>query len=163
VTFRPRKPIVAVVLAGTFVFFLIALNNGFIGRLGVGGIISVGIWLALGQVLLRLGSGALTRALVGGWTGFVSAGTNLVLREWLRLPGEWPGIGAEFGDRYLVAGVPSALLYWSLLGAVFCSLFGSFRGSSPARWLGLLTLAVLSCSVAFYLAGYFMQNCGACL
>jgi hypothetical protein len=154
---------VAVVLAGTVVFVLIALNTAFLGRLGSGGIVSVGVWLALGQLLLRLGSGAITRALVGGWTGFVSAGTNLVLREWLRLPGEMPGFDGTAGDRYLIAGVPSALLYWSAFGAVACSLFGSFRGSTLAGWIGLLTLAVLSGAVAFYLAGYFMRNCGACL
>lgn len=160
---RPSAAVARFLIVGTVAFLIIALNNAYGFRLFVGGIVSIVAWLALGQALVHQGSGRVTRALVGGWTGFVSAGTNLLLREWFRIRGEVPGIDGTAGDWYLVAGVPAALLYWTASGAFLSSVFSAFRASTPARWFALLALVVLSCGVAFLLAANFMSNCGRCL
>jgi hypothetical protein len=160
---RPSAAVVRLLVIATTAFLLIALNNAYGVRLFVGGIVSVVAWLALGQVLANHGSTVVIRALVGGWTGLVSAGANLLVREWFRVQGEVPGIDGTAGMHYLVAGVPTALIYWTALGAALCSVFGAFRGTSVGRWIALLALAVVGCAAAFAVAANFMSNCGRCL
>jgi hypothetical protein len=149
-------------IVGTAVFLLIALNNAYGFRLFVGGIVSIAAWRSLGQTLVRHGSAPVTVALVGGWTGFVSAGTNLVLREWLRITGEVPGIDGQAGHHLLVAGVPTALLYWTAFGALVSLVPVAFRAFPQAGWVEFLVFAALSCG-AFAMASSFMRDCGQCL
>jgi hypothetical protein len=160
---RPSAAVVRLLIIATTAFLLIALNNAYGFRLFAGGIVSVVTWLAVGQVLANHGSTVVTRALVGGWTGFVSAGANLLVREWFRVQGEVPGFDGNAGMHYLVAGVPTALLYWTALGALLCSVFGAFRATSVGRWIALLTLAFVGCAGAFAMAFTFMSLCGRCL
>lgn len=159
---RPSAAVVRFLIIATTAFLLIALNNAYGVRLFAGGIVSIAAWLVIGQSLANHGSAGVTRVLVGGWTGFVSAGANLLLREWFRIQGEVPGIDGTAGGHYLVAGVPIALLYWTAFGAVLCFASGAVRATTAGTWARLIALAVLGCMGAFAVAANFMSYCGQC-
>jgi hypothetical protein len=113
--------------AGTVVFVLITFFEQLPVLGWLGGIVSVGAWVALTRALMsdrerdpaRAGIGLLWAGAIGAVTGFVGA-----LTAWLAQTGNLFGFetapGARFGAAFGFVGALLGLVYWPLVGAVVC-------------------------------------------
>ena len=107
-------------LLGTAGFIAITLFEQLpvLGWFGV--FLSIAAWLALGRAAAADGASAfVTSTVLGAWTGLVGAVSAWALQTGNLLGPATPGLdrlGAGFG----FLGASLGLLYWPLLGALFC-------------------------------------------
>lgn len=114
-------------VAGILVFVVITFFEQLPVVGWLGGVVSIGTWIALAREyasndrdLLRSGAGVAWVGALGAVTGFVGA-----LTAWLAQTGNLFGFTTAPGDRFGAAfgfvGASFGLLYWPVIGVLVCA------------------------------------------